>query len=80
MFDNGEQERCEKEIMEYIEMGTPHAYWMARSFILLADLYTSQGKTMDAKQYLLALKDNYSGNDDIAEMIAGRLEKLTTEE
>ena len=54
-------------------------YWMARSFILLADLYTTQGKTMEAKQYLLSLQNNYDGDDDIAGMIAERLEKLSTE-
>lgn len=79
MFDNGEYENCEKEIMNYIEASTPHAYWLARSFILLSDLYTAQGKTMEAKQFLLSLQNNYSGNDDIAEMIETRLKKLMTE-
>ena len=79
MFDNGEYENCEKEIMDYIEVSTPHLYWMARSFILLSDLYMAQGKTMEAKQSLLSLQNNYSGDDDIAEMINTRLEKLTTE-
>ena len=59
-------------------MSTPHTYWMARSFILLADLYTVQGKTMEAKQYLLSLQNNYDGDDDIAEIIAERLDKLST--
>lgn len=79
MFDNGEFENCEKEIMNYIENSTPHAYWLARSFVLLSDLYSKQGKTMEAKQYLLSLQNNYSGNDDIAEMIDERLSKLTQE-
>ena len=68
------------EIMEYIEMSTPHAYWLARSFVLLADLYAAQGKTMEAKQYLLSLQNNYSGDDDIAGMISERLERFTTEQ
>ena len=60
-------------------MSTPHAYWLARSFVLLADLYEVQGKTMEAKQYLLSLQNNYSGDDDIADMISTRLERLITD-
>jgi hypothetical protein len=52
---------------------------MARSFILLADLYSIQGKTMEAKQYLLSLQNNYDGEDDIADMIEERLSKLSIE-
>ena len=81
LFDDGSYDFCEDEINNFIEMSTPHTYWMARSFILLADLYTVQGKTMEAKQYLLSLQNNYDGgNDGIAAMIDERLEKLNTEE
>lgn len=79
LFDDQSYDFCEDEINNFIETGTPHAYWMARSFILLADLYTVQGKTLEAKQYLLALQSNYEGDDDIAEMITERLSKLTTD-
>lgn len=79
LFEEESYDFCEDEINDLIEMSTPHTYWMARSFILLADLYTTQGKTMEAKQYLLSLQNNYDGDDDIAGMIAERLEKLSTE-
>ena len=77
LFEDGSYDFCEDEINEFIEMSTPHTYWMARSFILLADLYTVQGKTIEAKQYLLSLQNNYDGDDDIADMIAERLKKLS---
>ena len=79
LFEEESYGYCEDEINEFIEMSTPHTYWMARSFILLADLYTIQEKTLEAKQYLLSLQNNYDGDDDIAGMIAERLEKLSTE-
>lgn len=79
LFEEESYDFCEDEINDFIEMSTPHTYWMARSFILLADLYTTQGKSMEAKQYLLSLQNNYDGDDDIAGMIAERLEKLSTE-
>lgn len=78
-FDQEKWEECEDTIMEYITESTPHAYWLARSFILLSDLYSIQGKKMEAKQYLLSLQNNYEGEDDIAEMINSRLETLNTE-
>ena len=78
-FDQEKWEECENTIMEYITESTPHAYWLARSFILLSDLYSTQGKDMEAKQYLLSLQNNYEGEDDIAEMINNRLEILNTE-
>ena len=37
------------------------------------------GRNLDAKQYLLSLKQNYQADDDIAGMIESRLEKLKTE-
>lgn len=79
-YDTKEHEKCEKEILEYIETGTPHSYWMARSFILLSDLYTTLGRQMEAKQYLLTLQNNYSGNDDISTLIKERMNKIAAQE
>jgi TolA-binding protein len=74
LFDSGDKEGAEKVIMDFIQEGTPHMYWLARSFILLSDIYKSQGKDVEARQYLLSLKSNYTEEDDIADMIAKRLE------
>ena len=75
LFDSGNAEEAEKVIMAFIQEGTPHMYWLARSFILLSDIYKSQGKEVEARQYLISLKSNYSEDDDIAQMIAERLEE-----
>ena len=74
LFDSGDSAGAEKVIMVFIKEGTPHMYWLARSFILLSDIYKSQGKDVEARQYLLSLKNNYTENDDIARMIEERLE------
>ena len=74
LFDSGDKEGAEKVVMELIQEGTPHTYWLARSFILLSDIYKSQGKDVEARQYLLSLKSNYTENDDISDMITARLE------
>ena len=75
-YDNRQLEKAEKEVLGYISASTPHSYWLARSFILLADVYMSSDRDIEAKQYLLSLRQNYQANDDIESMIASRLAKL----
>jgi hypothetical protein len=76
-YDTKNYDDCEKVIFDYIDASTPHAYWLARSFILLADLYTAQGREQEAKQYLLSLQGNYNADDDIEELTSERLNKLS---
>ncbi|MDR2118737.1 MAG: tetratricopeptide repeat protein [Tannerellaceae bacterium] len=78
-YDSGDNAKAETELMNFIENGTPHSYWLARGFILLADVYIRQGDDFQARQYLASLKNNYRGNDDIADMIENRLAKLKNE-
>ena len=68
--------RAERELLDFIEKGTPHQYWLARGFILLADVYMDKGDVFQARQYLTSLKRNYQGSEDINRMIENRLEKI----
>jgi len=74
LFDSGDKAGAENVVMDFIKEGTPHMYWLARSFILLSDIYKSEGKDVEARQYLLSLKSNYTESDDIAQMIEDRLD------
>jgi TolA-binding protein len=67
---------AESELLSYIDESTPHIYWLARSFVLLSDVYVAEGKSADARQYLLSLQQNYTADDDIQTMIKTRLEQL----
>ena len=76
LYDKGDYAAAEKEVLDFIEQSTPHAYWLARSFVLLSDVYVAMDKKLDARQYLLSLQQNYQEADDIQQMIDERLEKL----
>jgi len=76
LYMEHEYAAAEKEILDFIEQSTPHAYWLARGFILLSDVYVAMNKKIDARQYLLSLQQNYHADDDIERMINERLEKL----
>lgn len=75
-FDGGDNKNAEAVLMNFIENGTPHQYWLARGFILLADIYIRQGDDFQARQYLTSLQNNYKGDDEINAMIEDRLGKL----
>lgn len=57
-------DKAEKEIFDFIDMNTPHQYWMARAFILLADIYTLRKDYFQAQQTLQSLIDYYETPDD----------------
>lgn len=73
LYEEGKLDQAEKNIIEMTRQGSPHTYWLARSMVLLSDIYKAQGKDVEARQYLISLKQNYKGDDDIAQMIAERL-------
>ncbi len=76
-FNTGNTVKAESEVSDYISKGTPHQHWLARSFILLVDIYIKSNDLFQAKQYLLSLKNNYKEKDEeITRMIEERLPKV----
>ena len=70
----------EKVIMEFIDQNTPHQYWMARMFLLLADISIKKGDTLQARATLQSLKEYYTiENDGIIDEVKARLASLDTE-
>ena len=75
-FDRKQTSKAKSTVTEYIRQGTPYAYWMARSFILMSDICTLEGDKLQARQYLESLQKNYTGkDDDIQSQINQRLNK-----
>lgn len=63
---------------KFTDAGSPHAYWLARGFIALADTYHAQGNDYLAAEYLKSLRDNYPGDEpDIKEAISSKISKYS---
>ncbi|MEI7675993.1 MAG: tetratricopeptide repeat protein [Bacteroidales bacterium] len=76
-YQSDNYKKAETEVFDYIDKGTPHQHWLARSFILLTDIYIKNNDLFQAKQYLLSLKNNYKEHDpEIETMIDERMLKV----
>ena len=75
-FDQGDLDKAEAEVMAFAGMNTSHQYWLARAFVLLADIYMARGDDFQAQQYLLSLQQNYRVNDDIQTLCADRMDLI----
>ena len=75
-YDLGDKKKAEDEVFDFANKGTSHQYWLARCFIVLADIYESSGEYFQAKQYLQSIIENYQGDDDIHGMVNERLASL----
>ncbi len=73
---------AEKIIFEFINEFSAYDVWLAKSFILLADVYVKLGNNVQAKQTLQSIIDNYEGPDlvEIARVKLDTILKLEQEE
>jgi len=81
LFNKNKLAESEKEIMDFISKNTPHQYWLAKSFILLSDIYLKKGDEFQAKHTLKSVVDNYTDKTDgILEMANEKLSRLEEQE
>ncbi len=73
---SGDYRQAETKMNQFIEAGTPHSYWLARGYIVLADALYAQDKGYMAQEYMRSLKENYPGDEpDIHQQINHRLKE-----
>lgn len=63
-YSRGNAAGAEEVIFDFINKGTPHQFWLAKSFILLSDIYAERNEYFQAAQYLQGLLDNYTESSD----------------
>lgn len=69
------------EIYDFVEKNTSHQYWLAKSFILLSDIFLRQQDDFQAKQTLQSIIENYSvTTDEILPETNDRLTKIIARE
>ncbi len=75
-FEAGNLAKAQTLVENLIDANPPHAYWLARAYVLLSDVLRAQGSDFEADEYLKVLRTNYPGTDaDIFQMIDQRLSK-----
>ena len=63
-YNNNRYKDAENEVMDFINKNTPHQYWLAKSFILLAHTYEKQNDVFQATHTLKSIIENYSEKND----------------
>ena len=75
-FEKGDMDKTEKEVFAYSER-EPQAYWLAKAFILLGDVYVRKGDNFQARATYQSVADGYSPADDgIVDEAKERIAKL----
>lgn len=57
-----------------------YEYWIAKTFILMADNYTAQGNAFQAKATLQSIVENYEGDKAVLDEAKTKLEKIKSDE
>jgi hypothetical protein len=67
---------AEKEVFDLINNIPSYDYWIAKAFILLADVYVQTDNTFQAKHTLQSIIDNYDGDDELKDVARQKLREI----
>lgn len=77
-YSAGNLEASEK-IIHQINANPSSEYWLAKTFILWADIFQAKGNTLQAKQTLQSIIDNYDGDEELVETARQKLLAISGE-
>lgn len=75
-YENKEYDKAQETAFDVINNMGAHDYWVAKSFLLLADTYAVKGNKLQAKSTLESVIANYEDDDDVIPLAKERLKKL----
>ncbi|MFM6953983.1 MAG: tetratricopeptide repeat protein, partial [Sphingobacteriaceae bacterium] len=75
-FQQGDFKAAQQTAFDLIKNLPSYDYWVAKSFLLLADTYIALKDDFQAKSTLQSLLDNYTGTDEIIPAAKEKLETL----
>ncbi len=64
LFEQEKYDEAKQAVFDFIDKNTPHRYWLAKSFLLLADIFVIEDEKFQAIQTLKSLTENYEDQDD----------------
>ena len=73
----GKYKASQKTCFDLVKELPNYDYWVAKTYILLADNYTAQKDNFQAKATLQSIIDNYKGDDDILQTAKQKLDVLS---
>lgn len=77
----GDAQKARERLSNFVKAGSPDEYWLARAYLLLAEIFQSEGDDVTALQYLKSLEKNYPRrSDDIHARISQILQNLNPED
>jgi len=81
-FNDKQTAIAEYEIFDFIGQKTSQEYWLAKTFILLADVYLQKNDVFQAKHTLKSIIDNYdpAANDEILNVAKEKYNKIVDDE
>jgi tetratricopeptide (TPR) repeat protein len=77
--NRGDFKKCEKAVFDLVDEMPSYDYWLAKSFILLADNYVKLGNIFQAKRTLQSVIDNHEG-EELRNIAIRRLESINLQE
>ena len=76
-YKNKQYDKAQETAFDVINNMEKHDYWVAKSFLLLADTYSAKGDKFQAKSTLESVIENYEEDDDVIPSAKEQLQKLS---
>ena len=78
-YDRGAFDQAKERVYAFSDSGTGQAYWLAKAFIVLGDVFAETDNLVQAEATFRSIAEGYTpenANDDIMQSVNMRLEKL----
>ena len=78
-YDRADFDAVQNLVYEFSGKAGDQSYWLARSFVILADSFVEKGMTTQARATLESVRDGYvpsGADDDIQALVSSRLARL----
>lgn len=81
LYDTGDFASVENEVYTFSQTAGDQSYWLAKAYLVLGDSFAERGRYSQARATYESIRDGYapaSGEDDVADNVRIRLERLET--